>query len=237
MKHVNSELYTANGLVFWEEQDLILRESFEKQIVGVVKSNLAQQNSAFQFFKVEAPLITPSTLLNPNYSAADVYRLDEGFTLRPETTPGSYVYLQHILNTHNARKVRLPVVVYQHGKSFRREQDQATKYMRLKEFYQLELQIAFSATTATDYLKWLLPTVKSTIEGFIGECVVETSDRLPSYSTETTDIVRAQNSMEVCSISRRTDFEGAKILEVAIGTDRIVYNTKLHRNARLSENE
>lgn len=30
--------------------------------------------------------------------------------------------------------------------------------------------------------------------------------------------------MEVCSISKRTDFLGAKNLEVAIGTDRIIFN-------------
>jgi hypothetical protein len=28
--------------------------------------------------------------------------------------------------------------------------------------------------------------------------------------------------MELCSISQRKDFEGAKVLEVAVGTDRVV---------------
>lgn len=227
---MNSEIYAPNGLVFWEEADILLREQFEKFMTLTIKQNLEKQNSAFRLFRVEAPLITPNALLNPNYTELDVYRLGDEVTLRPETTPGSYAYMSHLLNTHNETKVKLPLVVYQHGKSFRREQDQATKFMRLKEFYQLEYQIAFSATTAKDYLVDLLPCLLQVIEMYIGLCRVEPSDRLPSYATETLDIIRVQNDMEVCSISRRTDYQNARILEVAIGTDRIVYNNRGHRN-------
>ena len=64
---------------------------------------------------------------------------------------GSYAYAKHLLNTHNDTKVRMPLVVWQHGKSFRREQDQPTKFMRLKEFHQLEFQCIYSLTTGADY--------------------------------------------------------------------------------------
>lgn len=67
------------------------------------------------------------------------------------------------------------------------------------------------------------------------------SDRLPAYSEVTTDIEvnNGDNWMEVCSISRRTDFpqryrsqakKGAAVdhdvlvLEIAIGLDRCIYN-------------
>ena len=71
--------------------------------------------------------------------------------------------------------------------------------------------------------------------------LVTASDRLPDYAQVTTDVeVWNQDKwMEVCSISRRTDFPGraafkAKsggtaerdilVLEIAIGLDRLVYN-------------
>ena len=58
----------------------------------------------------------------------------------------------------------------------------------------------------------------------IGECRIEASDRLPNYSEETTDIVCMKSDMEVCSMSKRKDLEGYKVIEIAIGTDRCIYN-------------
>ena len=136
---------------------------------------------------------------------------------------GTYEAIEHLLNTHNDRKIKLPLCVWQHGKSFRREQDQPTKFMRLKEFYQLEFQIAYSITTANDYSISLIPAIQQAISEMIGACHTEPSDRLPDYSEATTDIICDNTSMEVCSISKRKDFPQAKILEVAIGTDRCVY--------------
>lgn len=217
-------LYNSNGLIFWTEEEIRVREMVKDHLVAAVKENLKVQNSAFDFIQVEAPLITPSILINPNYSNDDIYALDMTHVLRPETTMGSYRALEHLFNPHSPRKVRFPVVVWQHGKSFRREQDQPTKFMRLKEFYQLEFQIAYSSSTANDYSISLIPAVQKAIGQMIGPCRVELSDRLPDYSECTTDIICQSSNMEVCSISKRTDYPGAKILEVAVGTDRCVYN-------------
>lgn len=217
-------LYNSNGLVFWTEEEIRTREMIKDHLMAAVKENLKVQNSAFDFIQVEAPLITPSLLINPNYSNDDIYALDMTHVLRPETTMGSYKALEQLFNPHNPRKVRFPVVVWQHGKSFRREQDQPTKFMRLKEFYQLEFQIAYSPSTSNDYSVSLIPAVQKAISQMIGPCRVEPSDRLPDYSESTTDIVCQLTNMEVCSISKRKDYPGAKILEVAVGTDRCVYN-------------
>ena len=179
--------------------------------------------------------------------------------LRPETTPGSYVYARHLLDTHSG--VKPPFCVWQVGKSFRREQDQVTKNMRLKEFYQQEFQCVYTADTMNDYHAVVLEPVRKMIGEMIGlpTRIVE-SDRLPSYSETTMDVEawieelpegfmptfaepnRVGNLslgrwMEVCSISRRTDFPGKArfqtkkgvvekdllVLEVAIGLDRCVY--------------
>lgn len=298
-----NNLYDSNGLIFWSEGEIKLRTMFEEHFVQKLKENLKSQNRAFDLHKCEAPLLTPTDLINPNYTEDDVWIQGDGNTaaallsyietegvesdkgrlltlskehmrpegkdyytqmlelrkliqaltaedaldgqlfvemlsvykelypqrslvLRPETTMGSYAYARHLLNPHNETKVMPPLVVYQHGKSFRREQDQSTKFMRLKEFYQLEFQILYSPTTKNDYSISLIPAVKAMIEDMIGSCHVEDSDRLPNYAEWTRDIICDKNNMEVCSISKRKDYEGMIVLEVAIGTDRCVYNFK-----------
>jgi glycyl-tRNA synthetase len=177
--------------------------------------------------------LTPQRFVNPNYSTKDYFIVDdrghcptavEGspLALRPETTMGSYAAAKYLLTSH--LKIRMPLVVWQHGKSFRREQDQPTKHMRLKEFYQLEFQIMYSPTTKNDYSIELIPTVREMVQDMIGPCRIEDSDRIPNYALWTKDVVCEKTGMEVCSISRRTDFDLGDVLEVAIGTDRCVHN-------------
>lgn len=224
-------LYNSNGLVFWSEEEIRIREMLKQHFVSAVTINLKTQNSGFEVVQVEAPILTPVQHINKNYTFEDVWCFNaEALTLRPETTMGSYLAIEHLLNKHNERRMRLPLCVWQHGKSFRREQDQPTKFMRLKEFYQLEFQIAYSPTTANDYSVKLTTAVLSAVGEMLGDCHMENSDRLPDYSEQTLDIIVDRSNMEVCSISKRKDFPSAKILEVAIGTDRCVYNF-LRRNS------
>ena len=215
--------YDKNGLIFWTEEEIQIRESLVAYFTQQIKLALKSQNPSFEFIRVEAPILTPNELINPNYTKDDVFKIED-LTLRPETTMGSFAYLPVLLNKHHKPKYRLPLVVWQLGKSFRNEQDQVTKNMRLKEFYQLEFQIVFGETTMNDYSVKLIPDVKKMIESMIGPCHLEPSDRLPDYSEETTDIICTKNDMEVCSISKRTDYSEGKVLEVAIGIDRCVYN-------------
>lgn len=233
---MKKSLYNKNGLFFWFAEAIELRESFEKRIATAVLKSLRKQNAAFHMMKVEAPLLTPKELINPGYTEDQIFSLGE-LVLRPETTMGSFEYAKHILSGYNEIKERVPVVIYQHGKSFRREQDQATRLMRLKEFYQLEFQIIFSEKTENDYTKILYPEVVKTLTELIGECRLEASDRLPSYSTETMDIICVKNNMEVCSMSKRTDYSGYKVIEVAIGTDRMLYNFEQKLNSDQDEDD
>lgn len=219
---MEKNLYDKNGLLFWSEEEIKLRRIFEQYFSGELMIGLKKQNSAFQSIQVEAPLLTPNELINKNYTEDDVWKFGE-LTLRPETTMGSYQYAKAILSGYNDIKYRPPIVVWQHGKSFRREQDQPTKFMRLKEFYQLEFQIIFGLTTANDYSVNLYPDVLRMISYMIGPCRLEASDRLPDYSEETMDIICNKTDMEVCSMSKRKDLDGYKVIEVAIGTDRCLY--------------
>lgn len=233
-------LYDINGLVFWDEREIRLRSTVAVQFAADLNAALISTNPAWRMMQIEAPLLTPRRLISAAYDNTDVWvqeRLDADapdLVLRPETTPGTYCALRHLLDSH--AKVRPPVCVWQMGKSFRREQDQAYAHMRLKEFHQQEFQCLYTADTKNDYHAAVLEPVRRMIAEVVAlPTRVVPSDRLPAYSEVTMDI-EVNNGvkwMEVCSISRRTDFPGTwnlpgkapidlRVLEVAIGLDRIV---------------
>lgn len=218
-------LYNVNGLMFWSEEEIRVRNMIVEHMVSAVNRCLLSMNQAFKMIQCEAPLLTPKSLIDEMY-AENAYHVDTQM-LRPETTMGSYAYARHILSGYNDPKYKLPICVWQHGKSFRKEQDQPTKFMRLKEFYQLEFQILFAASTANDYYPTIVEAIKKALNELLNGGYTEKSDRLPSYSDETTDVIfidymhHPQNLLELCSISRRKDFDpNIKNIEVAIGTDR-----------------
>lgn len=237
-------LYNINGLVHWTQREISLRESMQARFAEDVFGWLRGTNPAWRFDRVEAPIMIPRSMINANYTNDDLWvfhQHDENepeLVARPETTPGTYAWMVDQLEGHNG--VRLPWCVWQSGKSFRAEQDQVLKHMRLKEFYQMEFQCAYSADTANDYHAACLEPVRRMLGSALGlPTRVIPSDRLPGYSQVTMDVEvdTGDRWMEVCSISRRTDFPirnryQAKnrewretdilVLEIAIGLDRCV---------------
>lgn len=243
-------LYDTNGLMFWSKEEIkyrnYIKEVFEEQISRI----LWDENKAWQIHEIEAPLLIPRDLINANYTNEDIWAQEPSdmkeifngdnhmLVLRPETTPSSFKYACYLLDNN---LILPPFVIHQTGKSFRREQDQVTKNMRLKEFYQQEFQCIYSIDTLNDYQQKLLEPLRRIFEKIIGKParIVE-SDRLPSYSLKTVDIEidNGDKWMEVCSISKRTDFpqkvkfqskngvneKEMLVLEIAIGLDRCVYN-------------
>jgi len=241
-------VFDINGLIFWNEEEIKLRETMRDFFAKRIQSDLLGMNDRWKFFHVEAPLLNPRDLLNVNYTEDDIWlqwgdhrteNAPRELALRPETTPGSYAYAQYLLN--NQLSIFPPLCVWQAGKSFRREIIQHTKHMRLKEFYQQEFECIFTAETGMDYQEAMLSKVEKMIGALIHlpTRLVE-SDRLPSYSKRTMDVEiwNGDKWMEVCSISLRTDFpqklvfqgkkdrieKDALVLEIAIGLDRCVYN-------------
>jgi len=237
-------LYSINSLVFWEEKDLRIRRFIEDSLKEDIRTILLKQNPAWKFYQIEAPCLIPIDLINPNYNSDDVWMQEKKaddtiqLVLKTETTPSSYVYAQHLLNSNRCMP---PLVVWQMSKSFRREQDQVLKNMRLKEFYQQEFQCIYSADTMNDYQENVLEDIRKMLQDLIAmpTRIVE-SDRLPSYSLRTMDIEvwNEDKWMEICSISKRTDFpqkatftaknkvveKDLLVLEIALGVDRILYN-------------
>ena len=242
-------LYDVNGLVAWDEREIRLRETMISHFADEVRIFLRSVNPAWDVRRAEAPLLTPRALISPAYGNADIWAQDRltaheaELVLRPETTASTYAYMQQLLNTHTG--VRMPLCVFQAGKSFRREQDQVTKHMRLKEFWQMEFQCAYTADTANDYHAACLEPVRKMIASVIPMPTrIVPSDRLPAYSQTTMDVEvdNGDKWMEVCSISRRTDFpqkarfanrkneiveKDVLVLEIAIGLDRCVYNWQI----------
>jgi glycyl-tRNA synthetase len=231
------DIYELNGVPFFNEADIKLRRYLETYFADGMRTMLEAQNYAWRMVQIEAPTLTPVELLNPNYTADDIWMQgDHGshkLALRPETTPGSYAYAEHMLIAGDMP----PICVWQAGKSYRREQDQATKHCRYKEFYQQEFQCIYSDTTKNDYQASMIDGIAKMIGDVVGlPTRVVDSDRLPAYSKRTLDVEvnNGDKWMEVCSVSLRTDFtfeiqRGTKqmkclVLEVAIGLDRCIYN-------------
>jgi len=239
-------LFKTNGLVAWTARDIRLREMMIAYFAAEVTDFLKATNPAWTVERVEAPVLVPRELISDAYGPEDVFlqqRLtphDVELVLRPETTPATYAYMRHLLASHPP--ARPPFCVWQAGKSFRREQDQPTKHMRLKEFWQMEFQCAFTADTANDYHAASLEPVRRMIAAMTRlPTRIVPSDRLPAYSQVTMDVEvdNGDKWMEIASISRRTDFPqtitlptkgGAAreldvlVLEIAIGLDRCVYS-------------
>lgn len=250
--------FDINGLVFWNAEEIKLRETAKRFFEARMSEALRATNPQWFMVEIEGPLLNPRDLLNPNYTEDDIWMQWGDFretkpgepqprelALRPETTPSSYAYAQMLLNHHTGTKP--PFVVWQAGKSFRREIVQPTKHMRLKEFYQQEFQCIYTADTANDYHAALLEPVRKMIADFVMLSTrIVPSDRLPSYSKTTMDVEvwNGDKWMEVCSISLRTDFpdkarfqgknglieKDLLVAEVAIGLDRIIYNWQQARN-------
>jgi len=236
-------LYTTNGLMFWDEKEIKYRNFIKQVFTDEIESILRTENRAWHFFEIEAPVLIPRELINANYTNEDIWVQEtkediSELVLRPETTPSSYAYACHMLNSN---MILPPFCILQSGKSFRREQDQVSKNMRLKEFYQQEFQCIYAADTLNDYQEKVLEPLRAMFQKVIGlpARIVE-SDRLPSYSLKTMDIEvdNGDKWMEICSVSKRTDFpqkvkfqtkngvneKEMLVLEIAIGLDRCVYN-------------
>lgn len=211
-----------NGIVIWEEKELIYRKFIVEYIANQIKSCLKEINKSFDFIQCETSILTDKEDINNEYFLEKDYIFQtKDFILRPETTKGSYFLARELLSHY---ETKLPVVIWQFGKSFRNEQDKTLKNMRLKEFYQLEFQVLYSNTTKADYPSILKEFVFNLFRDEFKSLLTkkELSDRLPSYSLETTDILI--DNLEVCSMSLRNDFEeNISNFEIAIGLDRLIY--------------
>lgn len=310
------QIYAANNLPFWSEKAIQERAWFAELFQSELRRAFQERNRAWSFERIEAPMLIPRELLNPEYTEEQIFEIPDRpssrrsacaefllarpeaarellasaapdadprklldacaqialdpedapappeflavlplwaerhspnsrLALRPETTPATYAWMAEELRA--ARKTP-PYCCWQLNKSFRREQDQSSKHMRLKEFWQQEFQCAYSSDTADDYQAFCLEPVKRALAE-ITRCPVRivVPDRLPAYSVRTFDVEawNSQKWMELCSISKRIDFPDSVrlpskpsapervllVCEIATSPDRQHYCSKLWREA------
>jgi len=237
---MSNAFYEIESLRFYDEAEIELREMMTSRISNTVKRTLTQVNPAWKFYRVEGPLLTPQNFVNDSYDEDDIFitqieKAGSKLVLRPETTVSSYMFARKKYANN-----KLPLCVWQVGKSFRVEKsDGATAAkLRFNEFYQLEFQCIYSVGTKADYRKYLMDAVSQQISMFLGGEKIRfvDSDRLPSYSESTLDIeVPFRNEWkEIASCSIRTDFsEDTRVCEIAIGLDRLI---EIHNEKYYNEN-
>ncbi len=225
-------LYNTGGLRFWSEEEILRRNTAVQHLHLTVSKALTSLNPAWQFHQVEGPLITPSSYVNAAYDENDIWKLVSPIAgaeavMRPETTASSYLYAVHLLKSGLAKA---PLCVWQVGKSFRRETNDgaSASKLRFNEFYQAEWQCIYREDTKANVRGHVLPLVASCIgrQCHASDLKIVDSDRLPDYSESTLDVeVPFQGKWkEIASVSIRKDFPlpGHKVLEIAVGMDRII---------------
>ncbi len=228
--------YNLGSLRFWNEREIMLREEFTRRISHIVFNTLSATNPAWRMLRCEGPLLTPRSRISAEYEEEDVFFTranlgEEEGVLRPETTPSSYLVAADLIRRG---EVKAPLIVWQLGKSFRRETNDGASpsKLRFNEFYQLEFQCIYRADSKADYRAAVLEPLRKELSHCAGglESRIVPSDRLPSYSERTDDVemIWKKSFKEVCSVSTRTDFSVPKnsveyrVLEVAVGMDRLV---------------
>ena len=233
----------SKGLPFWDKSQIEKRNYIKQYLSSAIENILLNLNQSWRFEEFEAPILTPNELINKNYSTDDyfiIYDIHENMnvcqieslclederylSLRPETTMGSYIIAKHLLNNGH----KLPLCVYQAGKSFRKENSEQSmqKHKRFTEFYQLEFQCLYSSSSKADYYNTVITELPKYVQELtkLQVRVVE-SDRLPDYSNKTFDIEvkTPEKWLEICSISDRKDYsENIRNVEIAFGLDRLV---------------
>lgn len=228
---MSEAIYTLGGLRFWSESEIQLREQFTARMALVVRETLTRINPAWSMFRVEGPCLSPRDRISNAYSDDDIFVTNHvaggaPLCLRAETTPTSYAWARWLMQRD--KRARLPLCVWQAGKSFRRETNDgaSASKLRFNEFWQLEFQCIYRADTKADYRVPVMVAASHEVTRATGQATREVaSDRLPAYSESTLDIEcqTIGGWREVASCSIRTDFsDDTRVFELAIGIDRVV---------------
>ena len=215
----------TNSLPIWEEQEIEFRNYLIRFFGGEVTRILSNENRAWRFLRVESSPLALLSSVSDEYDKSDFFQIaDSDMCLRPETTKGSYSMAEFLLSHHT--KLKPPICVWQAGLSFRREQDATMCKMKLKSFYQQEFQCLFHSSSKNSYINNSSHQVSCAISNAIGKKTsLIVSDRIPSYSSMTLDVVDP-DGLELCSMSLRNDYPDTEmsVFEIAIGLDRCVYS-------------
>lgn len=207
----------SNATVAWDEREIEEREALIRTIPALLRSAWNALNPAIAWHRVETPILTPAAELQGHIEQQfELLETSRGY-LRPETTAGTIAAFHAMYPQVQQRMKRLPVCVWQVGKSFRDEAKGETMRvgkLRLREFWQMEFQLFTASNTAAKYIDTALAALCARHGG---EIIVAAD--LPHYSRRTLDW--EMGGLEVAGCSERTDWPDGVIHEVAIGLDRL----------------
>jgi glycyl-tRNA synthetase (class II) len=234
MEPASDKMGWPQGFVLYNEKDLLARQMIVTIFTHKLQKALTLLNRAVRFIQIETPMLTYKEALKGHeetgfdlvkagfskHGAAEMY-------LRPETTFGTYAAFRALYPEEQKRKKEMPVCLWQFGKSFRDEQSRPFGELRFKEFYQLEYQFFFAPDSKADYFETALHAALEAVECTTWAPVVVKVEgkELAHYSLRTTDIylpfMNEKDNIEVTAVSERKDFEGAKVVEISVGLDRL----------------
>jgi hypothetical protein len=218
----------ANGLEFWGEGEIKLRNEFISDLVSRLKSEI----KPISVMEIDAPILTPNKSISKSYKKKNLVKGSNDLTLRPQSAPGTYAMAEKILQSGR----KLPLAIWQHGKVFSK-----TTSKKVEESYELSFQIIYAEDHPKISSNNIIKAVKDEIQDYIGRCRV--SDTHSSYHSKwIKSIERSSNGMSVATISERHDFtpkltakhykDGIVVIEVKINTDKIIYNHQKWKNKR-----
>lgn len=209
----------SNATVYFTEAEIVARECLLQNIYQILKDTWFGMNDVVKFYRVETPVLTPGSELRGHLEAEfQMLSCQRGY-LRPEIAGGCFAAFFDMFPQVEQRQKKLPICIWQAGKSFREEINPDTmraSKLRLCEFWQLEFELICSESTQADYMGKGIEAILNHFRK--GEIVY--SEELPHYSIKTRDWMI--DGLEVAGCSIRKDLPGYQVHEISIGLDRLL---------------
>jgi len=177
-------------LMFVNETELEARENLIRYFSRYLHTELVLVNPAFKFFRIETPVVAYT---------------DKGLSLRPTTKQGAYDASRELLRPQT--KLKLPLVIWQHGKVFKVVKKQT------HELYTLDFHVLYSKTTGTQYRPLMIRSCDHMLRKQCGSVVLLDEDAMGvsihSYETD----------QRLAQIRERNDYWGGKCVEISFDMD------------------
>lgn len=194
--------------MYFNENHLETREDLIRYFTRYLGMELTKVNPAFRFIRIETPILIGS---------------DKGaFGLRPNTALGAYTASRELLNPNIGSKLKLPVVLWEHGKIF-----VSQKRQQIKEFYVLCYNVLFSKTTGAKYMPGIIRCCEAMLRKKCGKVFKADEDEtgISIFSHDT--------DLELVCIKERADFWGGKNVEITFQLDTCANVSLLHEYGKI----
>ena len=129
------------------QNHLETRENLIRYFTRYLELELAKVNPAFRFFRIESPILF----------------VNDKSAVRHTTMYAAHVAASNLLEAKTGPKYKLPLVIWEHGKTFQVGKKQTT------ESYTLEYNVLYSKSTSTQYMPILVRSWKTMLRKQCGK--------------------------------------------------------------------